>query len=100
GGRADVVVRGETQAVAAGDLGAFTAAATEDPDLQRRAFPGHDVDLLALRGAVGSGDQGENVADLLGVVLRLRVGQLQQPLLHREPGRAKQRPDVEPGRNE
>src|SRR5437764_734452 len=86
GGRADVVVGGEAQTVGPGYLGALAAAAAQDPDLQRRALAGDHVGLLPFGGAVGAGDQGQHVADLLGVVLRLRVRQLQQPALQREPG--------------
>ena len=68
--------------------------------LQRRALTGHHVRLLPVRGAVGAGDQREDVADLLGVVLRFRVRQLQQGLLQREPRRDQQpvrRPSVDNG---
>jgi len=58
------------------------------------------MSLLPLRRAVGPGDQGEHVADLLGVVLRLRVRQLQQRLRHGDPGRAEQALGGEPGRDE
>src|SRR6185437_10541159 len=72
----------------------------EYPDLQRRALPGHYVCLLPVRGAVGTRDQREHVADLLGVVLRLRVRQLQQGLLQREPGRFQQARNGEPRRDQ
>ena len=100
GGRADVVVRGEPQAALAGHLGAFPAAAAKDPHLQRRALARHHVRLLAVRGAVAARDQREHVTDLLGVVLRLRVRQLEQVPLQREPGRLQQGRGGEPGRDQ
>ena len=100
GGRADVVVRGEPQAALAGHLGAFPAAAAKDPHLQRRALARHHVRLLAVRGAVAARDQREHVTDLLGVVLRLRVRELEQGLLQREPGRLQQGRGGEPGRDQ
>ena len=66
-----MVVGREPQAVAApADLGALAAAAAQDPDLQGRALAGHHVRLLTVGRTVGAGDQGQDVADLLGVVLR------------------------------
>ena len=76
--RADVVVRGEAQTVAAGDLGALPAAAAQDPHLDVGALARHDMCLDAVRGPVGAGQQREDVVDLLGVVLRLGLRLLEQ----------------------
>src|ERR1700677_1612551 len=100
GRRADVVVSGEPQAVRAGHLGALAAAAAQDPELDGGAFPWYDVRLGALRRPVGAAEQGEDVTNLLGVVLRLGAGKLQQRLLHREPRRGKQVLEGEPRRNQ
>jgi hypothetical protein len=81
-----VVVRGEAQAVGAGDLRALAAAAAEDPDLELRALAGDDVRLDALGGRVRAAQQGEDVADLLGVVLRLGVRLLEQFFCRRSRG--------------
>lgn len=67
-GRADVVVRGEPQGVAAGHGRALPAAAAEDPDLDLRALTGHGVRVGPFGGTVGAAEEGEDVVDLFAVV--------------------------------
>ncbi|GAA3310574.1 hypothetical protein GCM10020295_78030 [Streptomyces cinereospinus] len=99
GGRADVIVGGETQPARPRDLGAEAAAAAQDPHLHVGALARYDVRLDALRGAVGAGQQGEDVVDLLGVVLRHRARQQEQLALQRDAGRPEEVLEGEAGRD-
>jgi len=54
GARTHVVVRRESQTSGAGDLGAFAAAAAQDPDLDVGVFAGDDVCFDAVLGPVGT----------------------------------------------
>ncbi len=92
-----MIVRGEPQPLLPGEGRALAAAAAEDPDLHLRTLPGDHMGLFALGGAVGAGQQGEDVADLLSVVLWLRTGRLQKRLLQCEARRAEQVLEGEPG---
>ena len=86
GRRADVIIGGEPQAVRPGHLRALPAAAAQDPHLHVRVLPRDDVRLDAVRRTVGPAEQGEDVVNLLAVILRLRARQLQQRLLQLETG--------------
>lgn len=97
-GRTDVVVRGEAQASRARDLRAGPAAAAEDPHLDVGALARHHVRLHAVVGAVGAGQQGEEVVDLFGVLLRLGAREQEQLALEGYAGRAQEAFEGEAGR--
>ena len=86
--RGDVVVGGERQPPPPGDLGAVTAAAAEDPDVELGALTGDDVRFGAGGVSIGAADQRQHVVDLLGVLGRLRIRLLQEPELEGEARRA------------
>jgi hypothetical protein len=81
-----MVVGREAQPVAAGHLGALAGTAAQDPDLHRRALAWDGVRVQAAGRPVGTPQQGAQVVDLLAVVLRLGVRELEQRALQREPG--------------
>ena len=85
-----MVIRGESQAIRPGHLGALAAAAAEDPYLDIRALARDDVRLDTLSRTVTAAQQREDVVHLLAVVLCLRAGLLQQRFLQPEPGRLEQ----------
>ena len=68
--RADVVVGGEGKPAVAGHLGALAPAAAEDPHLDVRALPGHDVRLGAVGRPIASRRAGRGCRRSVPVVLR------------------------------
>ena len=94
-----MVVGGEPQAVRAGHLGTLPAAAAQNPDLHISAFARDDVCLDAVGRAVAATQQGEDVGDLITVVLRMRARLQQQPLLQLHARRSEQPLGSEPRRD-